>query len=89
MIKKFVNIFFFTSFFTFSFLVVKHYFSEKNIVFTNKSRSAYTIKANEEKNNLPLLKNDTDNIIVYKNGLEKFKNKKKRPWEKVISNLNE
>ena len=37
-----------------------------------------------------LLKNDTNNIIVYKNDLEEFKNKrKKRFWEKLISNKNE
>ena len=45
---------------------------------------------NKYENNLPLLKNDTNNVIIYKNELEEFKNKrKKRPWEKLISNLNE
>ena len=42
------------------------------------------------KNNLPILKNDTSNIIVYINDLEDFKKKrKKRFWEKLISNKNE
>ena len=45
---------------------------------------------NKNEVNLPLLKNDTNNIIIYKNGLEKFKNKrKKRIWEKLISNKDE
>ena len=36
--------------------------------------------------NLPLLKNDTNHVIIYKNELEEFKNKrKKRPWEELIS----
>ena len=42
---------------------------------------------NKYENNLPLLKSDTNNVIIYKNELEEFKNKrKKRFWEKLISN---
>ena len=90
MIKKILNIFFLIFIFTFIFLIVKYYLSEKNIIFTNKSRSSYSVKINENINNLPVLKNDTDNIIFYNDDLEKFKNKrKKRFWEKLISNLNE
>ena len=37
---------------------------------------------------MPLLKNDTKNIIVYKDDLEEFnKKRKKRVWEKLITNL--
>ena len=40
--------------------------------------------------NIGKLANDTNNIIVYKNDLEEFRNKKKeRIWEKLISNENE
>ena len=47
-------------------------------------------KINNGKNNLPVLKNDTNNIIVYMNDLEDFKKKrKKRFWEDLISNKNE
>ena len=87
MFKKTINIFFLISFFTFIFLVTKHYFSEQNLIFTNKSRSSYSLMLNKYHNNLPLLKNDTNNVIIYKNELEEFKNKrKKRFWEKLISN---
>ena len=87
MFKKIANIFFLISLFTFMFLVTKHYFSEQNLIFTNKSRSSYSLTLNKYGNNLPLLKNDTDNIVIYKNGLEEFKSKrKKRFWEKLISN---
>ena len=87
MYKKIINIFFLISFFAFIFLVTKHYFSEQNLIFTNKSRSSYSLTLNKYGNNLPLLKNDTDNIVIYKNGLEEFKSKrKKRFWEKLISN---
>ena len=87
MLKRIKNIFFIITFFSFIFLVTKHYLSEQNIIYTNKSRSSYSLIIDE---NLPLLKNDTDNIIIYKNGLEEFKKKrKKRFWEKLISNKNE
>ena len=84
MIQKFKTIFFFISFIIFTFLTINHYFSEENIIYINKSRSAYSLTLHNE---LPLLKNDTNNIIVYKNDLKEFKNKrKKRFWEKLISN---
>ena len=87
MFKKITNIFFLISFFIFIFLVTKYYFSEQNVIFTNKSKSLYSLTLNKYEDNLPLLKNDTNNIIIYINDLEEFKNKrKKRFWEKLISN---
>ena len=87
MLKKITNIFFLISFFIFIFLVTKYYFSEQNLIFTNKSRSLYSLTLSKYEDNLPLLKNDTNNIIIYINDLEEFKNKrKKRFWEKLISN---
>ena len=84
MYKKITNIFSLLFFLVFVVLTVNYYFSEKNIIYINKSRSSYTLTVN---NNLPLLINDTDDIIVYKDGLEEFKKKrKKRFWEKLISN---
>ena len=80
--------FLFIIFISFSiFFVIKYYLSEQNIVLTNKLRSSYTLDTSK---NLAVLKNDTDNIIVYKNDLEEFKKKrKKRFWEKLISGENE
>ena len=87
MFKRIINIFFLISFFTFIFLITQYYFSEQNLIFTNKSRSSYLLTSTKDENNLMLLKNDTNNIIVYKNDLEEFKSKrKKRFWEKLISN---
>ena len=84
MIKKIKNYFFGIFFISFIFLIINYYVSENNIIATYKSRSTYAITLN---NNLPLLENDTNNIIIYKNGLEEFKKKrKKRFWEKLISN---
>ena len=86
MIKKFKNIIFLILFIIFTFLTINYYFSEKNMIRINKSRSTYALTLY---NNLPLLKNDTNNIIVYKNDLEKFKKKRKqRFWEKLISDDN-
>ena len=77
-------------FFIFAFLTARHYFSYKNIIFTNKSRSSYSLKASINNKNLPILANDTNNIIIYKNDLEEFKKKRKeRPWEELISDNNE
>ena len=87
MIKRISNTFFLIILFLFIFLVTKHYFSEKNIIFTGKSRTSYSLMASKRIENLPVLKNDTNNIIIYKNDLEEFKKKrKKRFWEKLISN---
>ena len=74
------------SFIIFTFLTINYYFSEENMIHINKSRATYALTLY---NNLLLLKNDTNNIIVYKNDLEEFKKKrKKRFWEKLISDDN-
>jgi hypothetical protein len=90
MFKKFINISFILLFFSFIFLIAEYYFSDKNKIFTSKLRSNYLFKINNNKDNLPLLENDTNNIIVYINDLENFKKKrKKRFWEKLISSNND
>jgi len=90
MYTKIKNFFFLIFFTTFIFLIVNYYFSEKNKIFIAKSRTNYEIRIDQNKINLPILRNDTDNIIIYKNDLEEFKSKrKKRFWEKLISNSNE
>lgn len=90
MYKRIKNAFFLIIFFTFIFLISKYYFSEQNIVFTNQLRSSYETSLDNDKNNLPVLKNDTNNTFIYVSDLENFKNKrKKRFWEKLISSSNE
>ena len=90
MYNRIKNAFFLIIFFIFIFLISKYYFSEQNIVFTNQSRSSYETSLDNDKSNLPVLKNDTNNAIIYVSDLENFKNKrKKRFWEKLISNSNE
>ena len=87
MSKKIINIFFLISFITFIFLVTKYYFSDQNFIYINKSRSLYSLTLNKNGDYLPVLKNDTKDIIIYINDLEEFKNKrKKRFWEELITN---
>ena len=90
MSKKVINIFFLTSFITFIFLVTKYYFSEQHLILINKSRSSYALTLDNNQRNLPLLENDTNNIIIYIDDIEKFKNKrKKRIWQELISHQKE
>ena len=56
-------------------LIVFFYISEENIIAINKSRSSYALKFDLK--DLPLIKNDTNNIIEYSEDLEIFKKNKK------------
>ena len=87
MYNKIKNIFFITFFLIFTSFIFKYYFSEQNILLINKSRISYEILSKNQNINLPILENDTNNVIVYINDLETFKKKsKKRFWEKLINN---
>ena len=77
MFKKVINLFFLLLFFIFTILTITFYFSDENIRKSNKFRSLYSINLNKMINNLPLLKNDTSDIIQYKNDVEIYKKKKK------------
>ena len=78
MLKKIKNIFYLASFIIFMILTISFYFSDQNIMKTNKSRSLYSVKLNDDIQNIPLLKNDTKNIIEYRNDIELYKKKKKK-----------
>ena len=78
MIKKIKNIFYLSSFFIFLILTTRFYFSDQNIRETNKLRSLYSVGLNNNTLNLPLLKNNTKNIIEYSNDIEVYKKNKKK-----------
>ena len=59
-------------------LIVIFYFSEENIIATNKSRSSYAYELKFNLKDLPLIKNDTNNVIEYSEDIEIFKKDKKR-----------
>ena len=77
MFKKVINLFFLLLFLFLTILTITFYFSDENIRKTNKFRSLYSINLNKMINNLPLLKNDTSDIVQYKNDVEIYKKKKK------------
>ena len=78
MSKNIKKIFYLASFFIFITLTTSFYFSDQNIRETNKSRSLYSVKLNNNTQNLPLLRNDTNDIIDYINDIEVYKKKKKK-----------
>ena len=77
MLKRIKNLFYLLLFFVFVVLTTGFYFSEENIKKTNKMRSFYLTSDMYNKQSLPLLKNDTINIIEYSNDIEIYKKKKK------------
>ena len=87
MYNKIKNYFILAFFLISVFFIIKYYFSEQNLVYTNRVISMYSVTSKDNLFNLPLLKNNTKNIIIYKNDLEEFKKlKKKRAWEKIFTN---
>ena len=72
------NIFPIITFIFFMILIVIFYFSEENIIATNKSRSSYAYELKFDLKDLPLIKNDTNNIIEYINDIEIYKKNKKK-----------
>jgi len=88
MLSKIKNIFYIISFCIFISSIILYYFSDYNIKETNKFRSLYIINTKDNIDGLPLLKNDTKNIIEYKNDVEFFKKKKKKYkfWD-LIKNI--
>ena len=69
------------------FFVIKFYLSENNIKLTNKVMLQYQNELDEKFNNLPIIKDDTNDIIEYTNEVEEFKNKKQRKfWDLLKTN---
>ena len=79
-------IYLFTIFFSI-FFVVKFYLSENNFNRSNKVIFQYQKELDKKFNNLPIIKNDTNDIIEYTNEIEEFKNMKQRKfWDLIKTN---
>lgn len=78
MLKRIKNIFYLVLFSIFIILTVTFYFSDLNIKKINKSRSVYQIQIEKDFKKLPLLKNDTKDIIDYSDDIEIFEKKRKK-----------
>ena len=72
-------VYLFTIFF-FIFFVVKFYLSENNIKWSNKVMLQYQNVLDKKFINLPIIKDDTNDIIEYTSEIEDFKNKKQRKF---------
>ena len=69
------------------FFVVKFYLSENNIKRSHKVILQYQKELDKKFNNLPIIKNDTNDIIEYTNEIEEFKKKKPRKfWDLLKAN---
>ena len=81
MLENILKIIYFILIILFLYFFLFTYFSRENINFINKF-NADEIKSKFNKTNLPVIKNDTDNIILYNSNkdLEK-KIKKRKIWE--------
>ena len=67
------------------FFVIKFYLSENNVKRSKKVILQYQNELDKKFSNLPIIKNDTNNIIEYQNEVEEFKNKKSRIWWKLLN----
>ena len=78
MVKSLIYATILGSFIFFLVLIGNFYFSEQNIILVNKSKSFDSANTLNKLQNLPLLKNDTNDIIEYKSDLENYKKNKKK-----------
>tara|TARA_B100000029_G_scaffold497126_1_gene564337 strand:+ start:346 stop:609 length:264 start_codon:yes stop_codon:yes gene_type:complete len=87
MFKRIKKIFFLISIILFILFILKYYFSEKNKIKTIKLRTNYIYKLSNSIEHLPILLNDTNNIIEYNENFDDFKIKKeKRKFRDLLEN---
>jgi len=80
MLKEVKYVVYLLTIFFFIFFVVKFYFSENNIKWSNKVILQYQNILDKKFINLPIVKDDTKDIIEYTSEIEDFKNKKQRKF---------
>ena len=80
MLKEVKNVVYLLTIFFFIFFVIKFYLSENNIKWSNKVILQYQNILDKKFINLPIIKDDTNDIIEYTSEIEDFKNKKQRKF---------
>ena len=85
MLKEIKYLFFIAIITLFIFFTGKYYFSNENIKNSYRSYKNIDQKIKDYSKNLPLLKNDTENIIEYVKQTDKKKKKKFNFW-KLLEN---
>ncbi len=84
---KVINIFFFILVLIFFFITYKYYSSNKNIEVKDFNRNNINEIINNKISNLPVLKDDTNNVIEFNDGLsEEIKNDKPRSFWNLLKN---
>ena len=87
MLKEVKYVVYLLTIFFFIFFVIKFYISEDNIKRSNKVIFQYKNELDKRFSNLPIIKDDTNDIIEYTNEVEEFKNKKQRRfWDLLKTN---
>tara|TARA_B100001123_G_C15040279_1_gene919195 strand:+ start:179 stop:442 length:264 start_codon:yes stop_codon:yes gene_type:complete len=85
MFLRIKNFFYILSVLIFTFFVTKYYFSDVNKKKINKSRIFYSDHLSSNLTNLPILENDTKDIIEYNEIIDQSNQKKsKRKFWKLI-----
>ena len=80
MLKEVKYVVYLLTIFFFTFFVIKFYFSENNIKWSNKVILQHKNILDKKFINLPIIKDDTNDIIEYTSEIEDFKNKKQRKF---------
>ena len=80
MLKEVKYVVYLLTIFFFIFFVIKFYLSEDNIKWSNKVILQYQNILDKKFIGLPIIKDDTNDIIEYTNEIENFKNKKQRKF---------
>ena len=80
MLKEVKYVVYLLTIFFFIFFVIKFYLSENNIKWSNKVILQHQNILDNKFINLPIIKDDTKDIIEYTNEIEDFKNKKQRKF---------
>lgn len=87
MIRHFLSVIIFTSIFFFIYFVSSTYVSKNNKKKINNNRTDLYLKIKENLSSLPLLKNDTNNVIEFNSGYNDEPNTIKRNfWNLFIKN---
>jgi len=83
--KKVINILFFLIVLIFFLITYKYYSSNKNIEIKNYNRNNIVEIINSKISNLPILKNDTNNVIEFNDGFsDEIKNDKPRSFWNLL-----
>ncbi len=80
MLKEVKYVVYSLTIFFFVFFVIKFYLSEDNVKWSNKVILQYQNILDEKFISLPIIKDDTNDIIEYTSEIEDFKNKKQRKF---------